>query len=132
MSYLKQALIGDSEISLRDFLAQDQIVVTKLDKNTARDWRLTLKAEDTDYPDYEKLEKFLVTRSFACEEGQHDPENVNKSNNFRKSNDKKSFSVSVDNKCSLCSQQHPLYRCAEFKKKTQDSNLNSLRRIKGV
>ena len=143
MCYLKQALIGDAEISLRDFLAQDQmyeeawqyfcqqytnprvviddhfrnlmnlflikseagirqlldkvnvivrdlkvcdqpidttfsrflchIVMTKLDKNTVRDWRLTLKAEDTaDYPDYEKLEKFLVTRSFACEEGQHD------------------------------------------------------------
>jgi len=108
------------------------VTVSKLDKITRRDWELAL-GDDTEIPDFERLDIFLTSRIRALDATQgsthpsskSDPKRVNKAGNV-----KVHQVSSTTGKCVACEGNHPLHHCKTFLNQTTTQRIDLLKRHK--
>lgn len=89
------------------------IVTSKLDSPTLKEWEMQL-GSSLEYPNYNKLDEFLITRIRALEAIQT-VRNSSEKSKFSKTNSVKGHTASTNSKCPLCKESHNLYKCSQFK-----------------
>ncbi|XP_043481754.1 uncharacterized protein LOC122510878 [Leptopilina heterotoma] len=89
------------------------IISRKLDSQSLKEWEMQL-GSSSEYPTYGNLNEFLSTRIRALEAIQASKSSFDK-NKTSKSNLVKSHAASSKSKCLMCKENHPLFKCSQFK-----------------
>ncbi|KYN02058.1 hypothetical protein ALC62_07127, partial [Cyphomyrmex costatus] len=111
---------------------QDDVLVylisQRVDQETRKFWELSC-GEGDEFPTFDELEKFLNSRirAFEAASVQLNKTPVTKP---QKANAQIHLSEASLSKCSICSENHPIYKCTSFRTMSVDQRLEMINRKK--